>query len=54
MKHGASIAERNDAGRDRTVVEGDINGDGRANLPIQLRGNLGLNAHDFVLRGVTP
>ena len=49
MKHGASIAERNDAGRDRTVVEGDVNGNSTADFQIELRGIRGLNAHDSVL-----
>ncbi len=34
---------------DKTIVEGDINGDARADFQIEIRGLIGLTAQDFVL-----
>ena len=35
--------------RDRTVISGDVNGDGRADFSIELTGLINLRASDFVL-----
>ncbi len=37
------------AANDKTIVEGDINGDGRADFQIELTGLIGLTKADFLL-----
>ncbi len=34
---------------DKTIIEGDVTGDGRADFQIELKGLIGLTAADFLL-----
>jgi hypothetical protein len=38
-----------DAAHNLTLIQGDVNGDGKADIEIQLTGHHGLNAGDFDL-----
>ncbi len=51
VKGELHVVKQNLAGtaNDKTIVEGDVNGDGRADFQIELKGLIGLTAADFLL-----
>jgi len=47
--HAGELRFKIDAAHDRTIVQGDVNGDGKADLQILLAGLHALHATDFIL-----
>ena len=47
--HAGELHFKIDAAHDRTIVQGDVNGDGKADLQILLAGQHVLHATDFIL-----
>jgi hypothetical protein len=47
--HAGELRFKIDAAHDRTIVQGDVNGDGRADLQIELAGQHVLELTNFLL-----